>query len=124
MAGLLSHASAYLFDNLEGVTLAEQWKAYKEARSPEWPAFRRLILKKNPACEACGTKHDLEIHHVKDFCHHPELELVESNCMTLCMTPWEEDHLMIGHTVFGKSDWSLTNPHARMDAEIKRMRRK
>lgn len=61
----------------------------------------------------------LEVHHVEDFKHHPELELVESNLIVLCECEKEKDHLGIGHTIDGKSDWKITNPNVREDAARK-----
>jgi hypothetical protein len=54
----------------------------------------------------------LQVHHVKPFHLLPELELDESNLISLCMGP-NECHLFIGH---GDS-FRCYNPNVREDAE-------
>ena len=68
-------------------------------RSPKWASVRKLHLKLHPRCAVCGNDKKLEVHHQKPFHLFPELELVESNLITLC-----EDgkngincHLAFGH---------------------------
>lgn len=53
-------------------------------RSSKWRKIRKRYLKDNPTCEACGSSKKLEIHHIKPFHSHPELELDMMNLMTLC----------------------------------------
>jgi 5-methylcytosine-specific restriction protein A len=53
-------------------------------RSPHWPAARKLHLRTSPTCTGCGTKHDLEVHHDKPYHLYPELELEQSNMVTVC----------------------------------------
>lgn len=80
-------------------------------RSPRWPAVRDGFLKTHPACAACGGTLRLQVHHVKPFHAHPELELDPRNLITLCMG--EEDcHLNIGHG----DNWKAWNPGVRQDA--------
>jgi 5-methylcytosine-specific restriction enzyme A len=70
-----------------------------ESRSGEWPRVRALWLKDHSTCAACGGKNKLEVHHKKPFHVHPELELDNTNFITLC----ESDnngvncHLLFGH---------------------------
>lgn len=52
-------------------------------RHPKWPKVRAEHLSRNPTCYACGSKHDLEVHHIVPFWKCPELELVPSNLRTL-----------------------------------------
>lgn len=68
-------------------------------RSKDWPKVRKAFLEKNNFCNCCGGRNKLEVHHIKPFHLYPELELEESNLITLC-----EDgsdglvcHLAIGH---------------------------
>ncbi len=82
------------------------------ARSPRWPAVRKVHLKTNPTCAACGTRDKLEVHHIHPFHIYPELELVGSNLLTLCETGGN-CHLMIGHLKNFKS----YNIAVRKDAE-------
>lgn len=41
-------------------------------------------MKANPTCAACGGIEVLEVHHIKPFNLHPELELDPLNLITLC----------------------------------------
>lgn len=54
-----------------------------------WQRFRSWYLARHPLCmdcEAAGllTVAAFEVHHVKKLADHPELRLVEENCMGLC----------------------------------------
>lgn len=86
-------------------------KLKEKLRSPEWPEVRNKYLKNNPTCEACGSVKNLQVHHVEPFHLHPELELDDSNLITLCMS--ENDcHLLIGHG----DNWRCYNPTVRQDS--------
>jgi 5-methylcytosine-specific restriction protein A len=68
-------------------------------RSPHWPTLRNKWLQGHPVCAVCGGRKVLEVHHIKPVHLNPELELDESNLVTLC-----EDknngvncHLLFGH---------------------------
>ena len=68
-------------------------------RAGAWPRIRREHLAKHPTCIVCGGTKLLEVHHIRPFHLHPELELDPLNLVTLC-----EDtkggmtcHLAIGH---------------------------
>ena len=65
------------------------------SRSPEWPRVERLYRKLFPACAACGSSKRPQVHHMKSFSQHPELELDPTNLITLCMD--NDCHLYIGH---------------------------
>lgn len=95
--------------------------AASQPRSPRWPTVRSRYLRTHPACEACGSTEDLNVHHVQSFADAPHLELVESNLQTLC----RKHHFQIGHYCGnGKSNWGLcSNPRAREDAAAERRRR-
>lgn len=71
-------------------------------RSPKWPAVRAAHLKAHPACEACGQRDALEVHHIEPFHLRPELELDPTNLVTLCGVPC---HIVHGHFM----NWSLFN---------------
>lgn len=75
-------------------------------RSDKWPAVRKSFLLENPSCAACGSKSFVQVHHVKPFHLRPDLELISSNLVTLCMGP-NECHLRLGHGNFFKA-WSPT----------------
>ena len=85
-------------------------------RSGRWPAVRRHHLEREPACVACGRSKDLEVHHIKPYRDHPELELDAGNLITLCADPC---HFVFGHLL----DYARrANPHVREDAERYRSR--
>jgi hypothetical protein len=74
-------------------------KTPSKKRSSHWSTTRKHHLEKNAECALCGNTKKLNVHHIKPFHLHPELELEESNLITLC-----EDrsngvycHLFFGH---------------------------
>jgi hypothetical protein len=83
-------------------------------RSPHWPATAAAHLKKHPACEVCGAKVLLNVHHVKPFHLFPELELDPQNLFTLCETPAHNCHLIFGHLLL----WRAWNPNVVNDATV------
>lgn len=51
----------------------------------EWQAVRHAVLERDGwACQHCGARRRLEVHHVKRVADHPELAFTPSNCLTLC----------------------------------------
>lgn len=85
-------------------------------RSSKWPKVRKEHLKKNPTCAVCGGKKKLEVHHVKCFHLHPDLELDPSNFITLCENKKDgiNCHLLVGHLGSYKS----FNENAPTDAKF------
>ena len=84
-------------------------------RSSKWPAVRDAYLRQHPACEACGSRSDLNVHHVIPFHVDEEKELDPTNLITLCRT----HHLTIGHLcdrATGRDNWKCENPNVREDA--------
>ena len=77
-------------------------------RSSKWAKVRSAHLKANPACEACGQRDALEVHHVQPFHIRPELELDTTNLMTLCGDPC---HIVHGHLMA----WARYSPTVRSD---------
>lgn len=71
-------------------------KIKEKTRSPEWKKTRDNFLEANQTCAACGSKNNLQVHHIQPFHLHPELELEESNLITLCMDQFD-CHLNLGH---------------------------
>jgi len=68
-------------------------------RSSHWSTTRKHHIEKHAECALCGGTKKLNVHHIKPFHVHPELELEPSNLITLC-----EDkgngvycHLFFGH---------------------------
>lgn len=82
-------------------------------RSPEWSRVRRQHLLGEPACVACGHKgKGLQVHHIKPFHLHPQLELDPRNLITLCEGRGRDHHLLLGHL----NAWESYNEHVRDDA--------
>lgn len=84
---------------------------YDAPRSSKWPAVREEWIIEHPECAACGSREMLNVHHIKPFHLHPELELDRGNLITLC----REHHYRIGHDKDGlgtkyKPNWSDFNP--------------
>ena len=83
-------------------------------RSPHWPQARSKHLASNPACAACGSTRNVEVHHKEPFHLHPEKELDPDNFITLC----ESDkngvncHLLFGHL----GSYQSYNPEVVADA--------
>lgn len=91
-------------------------KVKDHTRSKLWGKVRKEHLKLNSKCEACGTQKKLQVHHIKPFHLHPELELEPTNLITLCMNEQMDCHLLIGHG----DDWQSYNPFVVDD--IKKLR--
>ena len=83
-------------------------------RSRRWPACRRAHLKRQPVCQACGSRKNLEVHHRLPFHLFPELELVQENLITLCEDPGKNCHFMFGHLY----SWHAYNPSVVEDAAL------
>ncbi len=66
-------------------------------RSSQWPAVRKAHLAKHPACEVCGTKSSLNVHHIFPVHIAPEGELEPNNLITLCEASPVNCHLLYGH---------------------------
>ena len=76
----------------------------RATRSSGWSKVRKEHIKKHPTCAGCGRKDGLEVHHIKDFSEHPELELDPDNLITLC------DKAMRCHLTFGHlGNWKSIN---------------
>lgn len=56
--------------------------------SAEWAEARRLCFERDDyTCQMCGVRGgDLNAHHIKDWCNHPESRLDLSNLQTLCVS--------------------------------------
>ena len=83
-------------------------------RSSRWETVRKHFLATCPTCAACGADEHLQVHHIKQFHLHPELELETSNLITLCEGKENQCHLNIGHL----GDWHKENPNVVMDAIV------
>ncbi len=86
-------------------------------RSGKWPTVRKRFVEDHPTCIACDSPSGLNVHHIKPFHVHPELELDPKNLCVLC----REHHFHIGHDPDGPwgpkgPNWKLSNPNVRRDA--------
>lgn len=81
-------------------------------RSPHWSHVRKEHLAKQPVCQACGTADNPEVHHIRPFHLHPELELAPGNLITLCEKRGHDCHFVFGHF----HNWSQFNPIVIQDA--------
>jgi 5-methylcytosine-specific restriction enzyme A len=82
-----------------------------EKRSNHWRVVRRAHLVLEPKCQACGGADDLQVHHIKPFHLHPELELEQSNLITLCEKRGHDCHFTFGHF----HNWRAINPNVIAD---------
>ena len=83
-------------------------------RSNKWPAVRKAYLVDHGTCAACGSVNKLEVHHIKPFHLHPELELDPTNFISLCESGDHgiNCHLQVGHLGNFKNE----NPNVVRDA--------
>lgn len=88
----------------------------REKRSSKWNKIRKEHLKKNPRCVVCNGKKSLEVHHIKPFNSHPELELDPNNLVTLCENKRNgvNCHLLFGHL----GNYRSINPNVLQDVVI------
>lgn len=94
--------------------------SHGEPRSPHWPTVRKHHLEREPACVFCGSTVGVQVHHIRKFSKHPELELddgtdgtgTDGNLVTLCGPEHHNCHLIFGHLLSFLSD----NPDVRKDA--------
>lgn len=84
----------------------EKLKAQGKERSKAWPKVRKEHLKKFPTCAVCGGKKKLQVHHIKPFHLHQQLELDPNNLITLCEADGHDCHLQFGHLGSFKS-WNI-----------------
>jgi 5-methylcytosine-specific restriction endonuclease McrA len=89
-------------------------RRHGKERSPEWPRVEKEHLLREPACVACGYKgKGVQVHHIKPFHLHPQLELDPGNLITLCEVKGRDHHLLIGHL----DNWESYNEHVREDVK-------
>lgn len=89
-------------------------KKHGKARSSEWGRVEKEHLLREPACLACGHKgHGLQVHHIKPFHLHPQLELDPNNLMTLCEIKGRDHHLLLGHL----DEWESYNENVKSDVK-------
>ena len=62
-------------------------------RSGKWWTVRCQHIKDNPLCIGCGTKKDVQVHHIIPVSIDPSKELIQNNLCTLC----KYCHFVFGH---------------------------
>lgn len=84
-------------------------------RSSHWPTVRKHHIQKNPNCAVCDGTEKVEVHHIKPFHEHPELELEPTNLISLCESTSYGIvcHLTIGHL----GNYKNINPDVVEDAK-------
>ena len=83
-------------------------------RSSQWQRVQKEHLLREPVCVVCGHKgKGLQVHHIKPFHLHPQLELDPRNLITLCEVRGREHHLLLGHL----GEWQSYNEHIREDTK-------
>lgn len=70
---------------------------YGIPRNSKWESVREQHLKKYPYCAICDSNKFQQVHHIKPFHIFPDLELDETNLITLCEDPKTNHHLKYGH---------------------------
>lgn len=89
-------------------------KKPEHPRSPEWARVAMEHRRREPACVVCGYKgRKVQVHHIKPFHLHPQLELDPHNLITLCEARGRNHHLLLGHL----NSWESYNEHIREDAK-------
>lgn len=68
-------------------------KIFSSERSSKWWTTRCEHIKNNPSCIACGTKKDVQVHHIVPVSVDPSKELAKNNLCTLC----QHCHFVFGH---------------------------
>jgi 5-methylcytosine-specific restriction protein A len=100
-------------------------------RSGQWPTVEREHLEREPVCQVCGGKKQLNVHHKKPYHLFPELELADgtglycqikdalgrfvNNLITLCNA--KRCHITFGHG----GDFKAYN--ADVEADVKHARK-
>jgi len=85
----------------------ERQRAFGIPRSSKWPEVEKAFRKLHPRCEVCGTDKDINIHHLKSFATHPELELDFDNLWTVCRI----HHFWLCHL----GSWASLDENAKAD---------
>jgi len=82
-------------------------------RSGHWPRVRDAHLLKENCCQLCGSTTALNVHHIKPYHLYPDLELEDSNLITLCEGGPVNCHFLFGHLL----NWASYNRHVTEDAK-------
>lgn len=58
---------------------------HKKRKSSAYREWRKEVILRDKKCQKCGDKNSLIVHHIKEFSKYPELALVKSNGVVLCV---------------------------------------
>lgn len=75
-----------------------------ERRSPQWPPVERAFLRAHPECRGCGSRRNLNAHHLVPFHVDRAKELDPDNLVAVCRSC----HFVLCH----RNDWSNWEPDA------------
>ena len=64
-------------------------------KSPEWQTKRQAKLAQQPTCQVCGTRHSLQVHHLRDYSLIPHEPL--SSLAVLCNVCHQLQHDALGY---------------------------
>lgn len=115
---MIQHVLRAVWEWLAGP--AELYDVRAARRHRDWPKVREAYLEMFPACQACGSTDDPEVHHKVPVHEDSARELDRTNLMHLCGDRANGCHYRIGHNLNGWDDW---NEHVEYDApaELKRL---
>ena len=86
-----------------GLTMLRSYLDKLYGRSSSWAKVRKAFIELNPECAVCGTKKNLEVHHIIPYQIDKSKELEYSNLITLC---GNRCHFLFGHLCDWKS-WNV-----------------
>jgi 5-methylcytosine-specific restriction enzyme A len=104
----------HLIEWLKSLFLRLEGPSFGALRSPDWPRARKAFITAHPECAVCYREGTLlkpnNVHHIRPFHLHPELELDPTNFITLC----RDHHFLFGHFM----NWASYNVEVIGDSRI------
>lgn len=91
-------------------TVMHHFRNNQYSNGVDWVPFTDGIDRS--VCRCCGSKENLNVHHIKPFHIDPSLECNPNNLVTLC----RDHHFHIGH----KDNWKNANPNVCADCDAMR----
>jgi 5-methylcytosine-specific restriction enzyme A len=87
-AALVDPPDGYCADHRSQKPKENRLTAWQRGYDGAWQRFREWYVRRHPLCVDCLAEDRVtaveEVHHIAKVAEHPELKLVESNCMALC----------------------------------------